>query len=187
MPSDHSADDFFCVATVLPIRRWQDVLPFLLLARQVGTQLGASPGLVRYRVKAGWLRKRFWTVSVWRTKVAMQAFVRTGAHARAVGRFSEWAAPGAAFVEWYSPEERVRWREAFERLKANIQPFTAERFIEAGESYLRTLGVTRQKAHYCIQVAQAFNDGRLDQLGRLNDEDAHAVESGGVEHLPCLD
>ena len=117
MPSDHSADDFFCVATVLPIRRWQDVLPFLLLTRHIRKQLRASPGLVRYRVKAGWLRRRFWTLSVWRSKVAMQAFVRTGAHARAVGRFSEWAAPGAAFVEWYSPKERVRWREAFERLK----------------------------------------------------------------------
>ncbi len=69
----------------------------------------------------------------------------------------------------------VSARSMFERLNKNIEPFTTERFINAGESYLRSLGVTRQKAHYCIQVAQAFNDGRLDQLGRLNDEDAHAV------------
>lgn len=117
MPPEHSADDFFCVATVLPLRRWQDVLPFLLLTLQVGKQLHTSPGLVRYRVKAGLLRRRFWTLSVWRTQVAMQAFVRTGTHALAVTRFSEWAAPGAAFAEWYSPTKRVTWREAFERLK----------------------------------------------------------------------
>lgn len=117
MPPEHSADDFFCVATVLPIRRWQDVLPFLLLTWQIGKQLRASPGLVGYRVKAGLLRRRFWTLSVWRTKVAMQAFVRIGVHAQAVSRFSEWAAPGAAFAEWYSPKKRVTWREAFERLK----------------------------------------------------------------------
>jgi len=72
----------------------------------------------------------------------------------------------------------VSARSMFERLKANIQPFTAERFIEAGESYLRSLGVTRQKAHYCVQVARAFNDGRLDKLSRMNDEDAHAALLG---------
>ena len=69
----------------------------------------------------------------------------------------------------------VSARSMFERLKANIQPFAAERFIEAGESYLRSLGVTRQKAHYCVQVARAFNDGRLDKLSSMNDEDAHAA------------
>ncbi len=72
----------------------------------------------------------------------------------------------------------VSARSMFERLKANIQPFTAERFIEAGESYLRSLGVTRQKAHYCVQVARGFNDGRLDKLSRMNDEDAHAALLG---------
>lgn len=117
MPSDHSADDFFCVATLLPIRRWKDVLPFLLLSRQVKKQIQTSPGIVRYRLKAHWWAKRFWTLSVWRSKVAAQAFVRSGAHAVAVQEFHDWAGPGAAFAEWYSPKKRVRWREAFDRLK----------------------------------------------------------------------
>src|SRR5436190_5356937 len=47
-------------------------------------------------------------------------------------------------------------RAMFERLKANITPFNAEGFIEFGEQNLRSLGVTRQKAHYCVQVAHAF-------------------------------
>ena len=64
-------------------------------------------------------------------------------------------------------------RAMFDRLKSNIEPFTAPRFIESGEAYLRSLGVTRQKAHYCIQVAQAFTNGELNQIGRMNDEDAH--------------
>jgi DNA-3-methyladenine glycosylase II len=64
-------------------------------------------------------------------------------------------------------------RAMFHRLKSNIEPFTAPRFIESGEAYLRSLGVTRQKAHYCIQVAQAFTNGELNQIGRMNDEDAH--------------
>jgi DNA-3-methyladenine glycosylase II len=67
----------------------------------------------------------------------------------------------------------VSARAMFERLKSNIEPFTAERLIEFGEPALRTLGVTRQKAHYGVQVAQAFTNGQLDKIVRMNDEDAH--------------
>jgi DNA-3-methyladenine glycosylase II len=63
----------------------------------------------------------------------------------------------------------------FERLKSNVEPFTALGFIEAGEPALRSLGVTRQKAHYCVQVAQAFTNGDLNQIAKMNDDDAHAA------------
>ena len=69
----------------------------------------------------------------------------------------------------------VSARSMFERLKSNFEPFTPERFIESGEAYLRSLGVTRQKAHYCIQVAETFVEGRLNGIGRMNDEDAYAA------------
>ena len=69
----------------------------------------------------------------------------------------------------------VSARSMFERLKSNIEPFTPEAFIESGEAFLRSLGVTRQKAHYCVQVAQAFVDGRLNGIGRMTDENAHAA------------
>src|SRR5712691_177295 len=69
----------------------------------------------------------------------------------------------------------VSARAMFARLKSNIELFAPERFIESGEAYLRSLGVTRQKAHYCVQVAQAFVEGRLNGIGRMNDEDAYAA------------
>jgi DNA-3-methyladenine glycosylase II len=69
----------------------------------------------------------------------------------------------------------VSARAMFERLKTNIDPFSAAGFIDAGEASLRKLGVTRQKAHYCVQVAQAFTSGELRQVARMNDEDAHAL------------
>ena len=69
----------------------------------------------------------------------------------------------------------VSARAMFERLKSNIDPFTPEGFIERGEAYLRSLGMTRQKAHYAIQVAEAFGNGRLKLVSRLTDEDAHAA------------
>jgi DNA-3-methyladenine glycosylase II len=67
----------------------------------------------------------------------------------------------------------VSARAMYERLKSNIEPFSAEGFINSGESFLRSLGVTRQKAHYCVQVAHAFTNGHLDKIARMNDEDAH--------------
>ena len=66
-------------------------------------------------------------------------------------------------------------RAMFDRLRSNIHPFTPERFIEFGETRLRSLGMTRQKAHYAVQVAQAFRSGDLKSIGRLNDEAAHAT------------
>ena len=65
-------------------------------------------------------------------------------------------------------------RAMFVRLKANINPFSPETFIDRGEAYLRSLGMTRQKAHYAIQVAESFSHGHLKLISRLSDEDAHA-------------
>ena len=72
----------------------------------------------------------------------------------------------------------VSARAMFERLKSNVYPFTAEGFIQSGEAYLRSLGVTRQKAHYCVQVARAFTNGDLRTIARMSDEDAHAALLG---------
>jgi len=66
-------------------------------------------------------------------------------------------------------------RAMFERLKSNIEPFTAESFIGFGEANLRSLGVTRQKASYCVEVAEAFRNGDLKQIATLSDEEAHAA------------
>ena len=65
-------------------------------------------------------------------------------------------------------------RAVFARLKSNIEPFIPASFISRDEPYLRSLGLTRQKAHYCIQVAHAVTNGDLQGLGKLSDEDAHA-------------
>lgn len=69
----------------------------------------------------------------------------------------------------------VSARAMFQRLKANIEPFAADRFIELGEPFLRSLGMTRQKSAYCVHLAEAIATGQLDSLARLSDEDAHAA------------
>ena len=68
----------------------------------------------------------------------------------------------------------VSARAMFKRLKLNINPFKPETFIDCGEAYLRSLGMTRQKAHYAIQVAESFRHGHLKLISRLSDDDAHA-------------
>ena len=63
------------------------------------------------------------------------------------------------------------------RLEAAIQPFTPSRFIELGDSYLRGLGVTRQKSAYLLHLADSIVNGDLSftRLARMSDEEARLV------------
>ena len=62
----------------------------------------------------------------------------------------------------------------FNRLAGSIDPFVPERFIQVGESHLRSLGVTRQKAAYLLHLSSSLAGGelRLNGLLRMNDRDA---------------
>lgn len=118
MPEPSSeAPKYMCVASVLPVRRWRQVLAFVRLSMKVKKQMLASPGLVNGNMRADFLRKRFYTYTVWRDKATMLAFVRAEPHATALRRFAPWTAPGAAFAEWTSSEGAVDWREGMRRLE----------------------------------------------------------------------
>ena len=64
----------------------------------------------------------------------------------------------------------------FQRLKKNINPLTPTTVTEAGESFLRSFGVTRQKAGYFINVAQAIESGELDLEALAQESDEIAIE-----------
>jgi len=64
----------------------------------------------------------------------------------------------------------------FQRLKRNIKPLTPTTVSEAGESFLRSFGVTRQKAGYFINVAQAMQSGELDLEALAQESDEIAIE-----------
>lgn len=59
------------------------------------------------------------------------------------------------------------------KLERNIKPFTPIRFKDLGIAYLKSLGVTRQKSSYCINLAEAVLDEKLDlkSLYSMNDDD----------------
>jgi DNA-3-methyladenine glycosylase II len=68
-------------------------------------------------------------------------------------------------------------RVVFQRLVASVAPFSADRFADVGEPHLRSLGITRQKAAYCVHVARAMAEGhlRLAAVARLQDSAAKAA------------
>jgi DNA-3-methyladenine glycosylase II len=63
------------------------------------------------------------------------------------------------------------------RLEGKIQPFTPGRFLELGDAYLRSLGVTRQKSAYLLHLSNSIVSGELSftKLARMNDEDARVM------------
>lgn len=65
----------------------------------------------------------------------------------------------------------------YERLDVNIVPFGPHRFLEVGSSYLRSVGITRQKASYCIYVAEAILEHQLDLDALAGLEDHAAIET----------
>ena len=60
------------------------------------------------------------------------------------------------------------------RLEAAIEPFTPSRFIELGDGYLRSLGVTRQKSAYLVDLSTQIVNGELSfaKLARMGDDEA---------------
>lgn len=64
----------------------------------------------------------------------------------------------------------------YQRLVANISPLTPPAVLAAGAPFLRSFGITRQKAAYFINVAELIQSGGLDleELGKHSDESAIA-------------
>jgi hypothetical protein len=108
--------EFHCIATYLPIRSWGHVIPFLKITGQVEKQLKHTSGLARYSLRADFLRKQFWTLTIWKDKKFVESFVQLEPHAEAVRKFKDWAGEGAAFVEWDSTSGSIDWNTALQKL-----------------------------------------------------------------------
>ncbi len=95
--------------------------------------------------------------------------------------------PGFSTLVQIILEQQVSLASAasiFARLKRNVVPFQPVRMIELGEARLKSLGLTRQKAAYCLHLAQSLVDNRLNfsRLARLSDVEAKAalIELKGI-------
>ena len=74
------------VATVLHLRRWRYLFPFFRMNSHVFKQLNQTPGLVRWRVKAEFRAKMFYTCTVWKDRSSKDTFMVTEPHATAMKR-----------------------------------------------------------------------------------------------------
>jgi DNA-3-methyladenine glycosylase II len=64
----------------------------------------------------------------------------------------------------------------YRRLVENIDPLTPQEMIATGTAGLRSLGVTRQKAGYFINIASAIEEDRLDLEGIVRKPDGEVFE-----------
>ncbi|APA98610.1 antibiotic biosynthesis monooxygenase [Nocardia seriolae] len=112
-------DELHVLTSELPLKRYGDIPRFLRWTLRIRTQLRDAPGCAGYSLDALLTAKTFRTLSAWSDKAAMEAFVRSGAHAEMLAdmagrvgnpRFVESTAPGKGLP--------LLWAEARARLAA---------------------------------------------------------------------
>ena len=120
MDQPSSTSELVCAATFFPVRRWIDVIRFLRASFGVQRQLKQTSGLVRFGLRTNFIRKRYWTFSVWTDQASLDAFLRAEPHRTAMTRLSQWITPGdAAFVTWESTDDSINWQEGCDRLESS--------------------------------------------------------------------
>ena len=119
-PAEQGAE-LVCVATVLHVRGWWHLLPFLRMSRRVFGQLSGTPGLVRWSVKAELLTRLFYTFTVWKDRSSMATFTTIEPHATAMKSIIASGGPKTAFVEWVSLDGSINWDDAKRRLRQEGQ------------------------------------------------------------------
>jgi hypothetical protein len=115
-PATPGPGPFVAAATYLPLSRWRYLPTFQRWNGRVRDSAARAPGLLWYSVQAKFGQKTFWTLSVWASRDAMRAFVRSEPHATAMRRFSLWGSRDAAFGDWESPTVWVTWKDVYARL-----------------------------------------------------------------------
>lgn len=67
-------------------------------------------------------------------------------------------------------------RAAYRRIEGRIGTVNVACIRKLGQVGIRSLGITRQKARYCVEVAKAVQENRLNfrRLARAPDEEARA-------------
>lgn len=95
--------------------------------------------------------------------------------------------PGFASLVHIILEQQVSIKAAatlFQRFSSYLGSVTPESILAAGETELRGIGLTRQKARYCVALANRITSGELDlsQLETLDDTQgrSHLLDIPGL-------
>jgi quinol monooxygenase YgiN len=109
--------EYLVMASHLPLRSITSTPRFFRAVAAIREQLRGAEGLVGYTLRAKPLARRYWTLSVWTDRSALQAFMRTPPHVGVMGSLKPFMAT-TKFVQWQitAEEGRPGWNEALERL-----------------------------------------------------------------------
>ena len=119
-PATADADgDVLVMASLLQLNSFPRIPGFLRAAMAIRRQAIAADGCAGVALNTSLPRKTFFTLSAWRDRAALDAFVRSEPHRSLMRRFHP-AMADAAFVFWNVPAGQLppSWPQAMDRLKA---------------------------------------------------------------------
>ena len=108
--------EYLALLTCLPAQEISDDPSVFRLREASGGSAGRNEGIVGYSLRAKFMRLSFWTLSVWESEEALQAFLHEGFHAgvmsvlmpdMAATNFVRWKIKGSACPP--------SWEEALKR------------------------------------------------------------------------
>jgi hypothetical protein len=100
----------------LPLNKYRAIPGFFKFILQIQKQLGTTPGVIGYSLRAKPLSRNFWTISAWDTEKTLMDFVTKVPHGQAMKammphmgptRFTKWKVLGSALP--------LQWEEAMGR------------------------------------------------------------------------
>ncbi len=71
---------YLAMLTYIGLKKYRTIARFLGHSNRVEAQLSKTKGLIGYSLRAKLMQRSFWTLSVWESEEALQAFVREGFH-----------------------------------------------------------------------------------------------------------
>ena len=87
------AAEMLCVATLIQLRDYRYLPPFLRLNDRIFKQLDKTPGLLRWAILVEPWRMTFYTFTAWRDRPSLLAFTDAEPHAGAVRRMRTLGGP----------------------------------------------------------------------------------------------
>ena len=105
------------MASRFELKRWRDVPGFLFAALRIRRQMLRSPGVLGVSLVARPLQKRFYTLSAWQDRHALDAAVAGQPHAATMARFRTSMAD-SVFTFWHTDHTPPGWPDALTRLDA---------------------------------------------------------------------
>ncbi|MDR2985940.1 MAG: DUF3291 domain-containing protein [Nocardiopsaceae bacterium] len=114
-----SGSEYLVMASHLPLKSISSTVRFFRAVNAVRGQLAHTDGLVGYTLRAKPLARDYWTLSVWKNREALTAFMRTSPHVGIMSSLKPLMQP-TKFIFWSvsGAEGRPDFAAALKRLEA---------------------------------------------------------------------